>query len=97
MSLDNCSICGKPNLGTPAERCNGHDVNSDNNMTRKEFLRFRAEIRKAVANYIRSEGCECCRSSDHDKHEARVGELLKVRKYADGSGYDFHHYSTERN
>lgn len=48
------------------------------------------EIRQAVADYIRSEGCSCCRDEKaHKRHEARLGKLLRVPKYQDGSGYDF--------
>jgi hypothetical protein len=47
------------------------------------------DIRRAVADYMRSEGCSCCRGADHGEHEAKLGELLDVPKYADGSGYDF--------
>lgn len=47
-------------------------------------------IRQAVADYMHSEGCDCCRDAEaHTKHEARLGELLGVPKYPDGYGYDF--------
>lgn len=47
-------------------------------------------IRQAVANYMGSEGCSCCQDIDkHKEHKARLGELLNVPKYSDGSGYDF--------
>lgn len=49
-----------------------------------------AEIRRAIADYMRSEGCSCCRNIQaHRQHEARIAELLGVPKYDDGSGYDF--------
>ncbi len=58
-------------------------------MTRKE----RAEMRRLVADYMRSEGCSCCRDMDaHEKHTAALGKALKVGKYSDGSGYDFSKY-----
>ena len=48
------------------------------------------EIREAVANYIRSEGCSCCQDIvAHREHEKRLAELLKVDPYLDNSGYDF--------
>ena len=54
------------------------------------------EIRNAVADYIGSEGCSCCRNSDkHDEAEARLGKLLRVPKYSDGSGYDFSKFRTK--
>jgi hypothetical protein len=49
----------------------------------------RNEIRTAVANYIDSEGCSCCRGSNHEKDMEILAKLLKVPKYKDGSGYDF--------
>ena len=56
-----------------------------------------SEIRRALADYIRSEGCDCCRNQPaHDEAEKRLGKLLKVKKYADGSGYDFHSYSSDK-
>ena len=55
-------------------------------MTTKE----RKDIRSAVADYMQSEGCSCCRDIDgHSKHQAELARLLKVPKYEDGSGYDF--------
>lgn len=56
---------------------------------RKALSEQRAEIRRALANYMRSEGCSCCRADDHPKHAAELGKLLKVPMYGDGSGYDF--------
>lgn len=47
------------------------------------------EIRKAIANYMRSEGCGCCKGSDHEEHEETIAKLLNVPMYKDGSGYDF--------
>lgn len=48
------------------------------------------EIRKAIANYMRSEGCGCCRdTAAHEKHEETIAKLLNVPMYKDGSGYDF--------
>ena len=50
------------------------------------------ELRAAVANYLRSEGCSCCEGIDHEEHKAALAKLLGVRKYKDGSGYNFAHY-----
>ena len=56
-----------------------------------------ADIRRAVADYMRSEGCSCCRDDDaHEKHAKTLAKLLRVEKYSDGSGYDFRKYSTPR-
>jgi len=48
------------------------------------------QIRQAIADYMRSEGCSCCQNiDDHKAHTARLAKLLSVKKYKDGSGYDF--------
>ncbi len=55
-------------------------------MTLKEI----SELREAVADYMRSEGCSCCQNRDaHKSHEVRLAKLLKVPKYRDGSGFNF--------
>ena len=52
-------------------------------------------IRNAIANYMRSEGCSCCRDIDkHEENKKQLAELLDVEMYDDESGYDFHQYST---
>lgn len=49
-----------------------------------------AEIRRAVADYMRSEGCNCCRNVDaHHENKKRLAKLLRVPMYSDKSGYDF--------
>lgn len=54
------------------------------------------EIRQAVADYMYSEGCSCCRSIDaHAEHEKTLAKLLKVPKYKDRSGYDFARFRTK--
>lgn len=63
-------------------------------MTPKEM----AKIRRLVADYMRSEGCSCCRDVEaHEKHTKALAKVLEVRKYEDGSGYDFAHYRSARN
>ena len=55
------------------------------------------EIRQAVADYMQSEGCSCCRDYDaHKLHTERLGKLLKVSKYDDGSGRNFSKYRTKK-
>lgn len=47
-------------------------------------------LRRAIAEYMASEGCSCC--GDYDKHKedkARLAKMLDVPMYSDGSGYDF--------
>lgn len=52
-------------------------------------------IRKAVAEYMLSEGCSCCRNIDaHEKNTAVLGKLLEVPMYVDESGYDFYRFSS---
>lgn len=54
------------------------------------------KIRQAVADYMRSEGCSCCRDDDaHRKHTKILAELLDVPMYEDGSGYDFSKFQSE--
>lgn len=63
-------------------------------MTPKE----RAEMRRLIADYMRSEGCSCCRDTEaHEKHAEAIAKALGVRKYSDGSGYDFARYRTSEN
>lgn len=55
------------------------------------------EILRAVADYMWSEGCSCCRNiEEHEQNKAVLAKLLKVPKYDDGSGYDFSPFRTER-
>jgi methionine aminopeptidase len=54
-----------------------------------------AKLRRAVADYMASEGCSCCRDIDrHEAAKAVLAALLKVPKYKDGSGYDFYRFKT---
>lgn len=53
-------------------------------------------IRKAVADYMRSEGCDCCQNrEEHEKHTAYLASLLEVPMYDDASGYDFNQFSSD--
>ena len=57
----------------------------------------RAELRTLIADYKQAEGCSCCRDIDrHEEITAKLAKLLKVPKYKDGSGYDFHRYRSEK-
>lgn len=54
-------------------------------------------IRRAIADYMVSEGCSCCRDDDgHTKNKARLAKMLNVPKYDDGSGYDFLRFRTKK-
>ena len=47
-------------------------------------------IRKALADYMASEGCSCCERHDaHQEAADELAKLLNVPKYKDGSGRDF--------
>lgn len=53
-------------------------------------------IRRAVANYMGSEGCGCCGNREaHVTHTEQLAKLLSVPLYNDGSGYDFRRYRKE--
>ena len=58
---------------------------------------IRKTIRKAVANYIQSEGCSCCSNiEEHGKAKKKLAKLLNVPKYGDDSGYNFSKFATKR-
>lgn len=58
---------------------------------------YRRAVRRALADYIASEGCSCCRREDEHRAAAVVlAKLLGVPPYPDGSGYDFHKFKTEK-
>ena len=63
---------------------------------KKELSEFKKKVRIAGANYMRSEGCSCCRDNEaHDRHTEALGKLLNVPKYGDGSGRDFSKYKND--
>lgn len=62
---------------------------------RSEIRKLRAQLRTALADYIGSEGCDCCRGSDHREHGAALGKLLRVQKYSDWDGYNFGRYESK--
>ena len=48
------------------------------------------KIRTAVADYMQSEGCACCRDNEaHQVNTNRLGKLLEAPLYSDGEDYDF--------
>lgn len=53
------------------------------------------KIRQAIADYMWSEGCSCCRGGDHEEHEKIIAELLDVPLYEDSSGYNFSIFRTK--
>ena len=55
------------------------------------------EIRRAVADYMGSEGGSCCRQmEEHDEHEEILGKLLEVPRYKDLSGRNFAKFRTKK-
>lgn len=60
-----------------------------------EMAKFKKLMREAIANYMQSEGCSCCQNiDDHREHKEKLAKLLNIKKYSDGSGYDFGKYRT---
>lgn len=54
-------------------------------------------LRKAIANYMESEGCSCCRDNEkHDFNKEVLSILLSVKKYDDNSGYNFYKYADDK-
>ena len=59
--------------------------------------KIKSDLRQAVADYMRSEGCSCCQDIEgHRQHTKRIAELLGVAPYSDNSGFDFTPYRTEK-
>lgn len=56
---------------------------------------FRKAVRQAIADYMQTEGCSCCRSPRHDDNKEALAKLLRVPKYHDGSGYNFPKFKTK--
>ena len=54
------------------------------------------DLRKALADYMYSEGCSCCRDNEkHKQASERLAQLLDIPKYEDESGYDFLQFKTK--
>lgn len=85
---DGYSILCDGNECAPEDICNNL-----NNMVGMVDL---AELRKAVANYMCSEGCGCCRGDNHEENKKALAELLNVPPYFDGSGYDFYQFAGKK-
>jgi hypothetical protein len=52
-----------------------------------------AQIRRAVANYMHSEGCSCCQDAEaHREHTAALAKMLRVPMFSDKSGYNFNKF-----
>lgn len=58
---------------------------------------LRAKLRVALADYMVSEGCDCCENHDaHKAHAEVLAKLLNIPAYSDKSGYDFYKYKSGR-
>jgi len=53
------------------------------------------QIREAFANYIGSEGCDCCRGKDHQEHQDILAKMLGIPRYSDNSGNDYSQFKTK--
>ena len=54
------------------------------------------EIRRLIADYMQSEGCDCCENTDkHNEVKKQLAKLLSVPEWKDGSGYNFNKFATE--
>ena len=57
---------------------------------------LKAKLRNLIADYMRSEGCSCCQNTEmHDDIHRKLGELLDVPLYDDGSGHNFYQFCTD--
>lgn len=50
------------------------------------------EIREAVADYMRSEGCSCCRDDNHGENAERLALLLDAKYENGANGFDWSKY-----
>jgi hypothetical protein len=56
----------------------------------------KGKLKRAIADYMQSEGCDCCSNTDaHKEHKKILAEMLGVPKYSDGSGYNFKRFATK--
>jgi hypothetical protein len=52
-------------------------------------------VRRAFADYVASEGCDCCKNAEkHDAAMKRLARLLDIPPYSDKSGYDIYRFKT---
>ena len=58
---------------------------------------LRRAVRRAVANYMSSEGCSCCQLPEqHAADKKKLARLLDVPQYPDKSGYNFSQFGSKR-
>lgn len=57
---------------------------------------FISEVRASFADYVKSEGCSCCRNTiKHDEAMEKLAALLEIEPYKDGSGFNVYKYATK--
>ena len=85
--MNNCKLCGHRLVDGPSSgQGNPHASRVVDGLCRRI-----SDIREAFAEYVRAEGCSCCRDMEaHIAAADRLGELLGFERYADGGGYDFY-------
>ncbi len=72
------------------------DFNEKILYSEQEVQELKDKLRNAIADYMKSEGCDCCRNQNaHDVAEKEIAELLDVPKYNDNSGYNFSMFESE--
>lgn len=53
------------------------------------------ELRTLVADLVSAAGCACCRDNKKwCETTDKLGKILKVPKYKDGSGYNFYKFKS---
>lgn len=67
-------------------------------MKGKELSEFKKQVREAVANYMRSEGCSCCRDYEaHKEHTKVLAKLLGVKAHPEQDDFfDFSKYTSKK-
>jgi DNA-binding ferritin-like protein (Dps family) len=67
----------------------GREMNKVLEQAKAMEKEYKANIRRAIADYMYSEGCACCEGKDHKDHAEKIAKLIDVPKYEDGSDYNF--------
>jgi len=64
--------------------------------TNTDLKEFKKKIRNILADYIRSEGCDCCSNTDkHKEDKEKLAKLLNIPAYYDNSGYNFSKFESK--
>lgn len=77
---------------------NPYKFGLDTTSGKDELKAFRKKMRTLIADYMSSEGCSCCQNiKAHQEHLERIAKILGVKKYPDGSGYNFSVHRSKKN